>query len=217
VARWTARAPATGQGAEADQLATQHRRARELLGAYQRLRARDPARVDAIAAEARGYARVLRRLGVRNPWALELEPPHPAAIAATLAKLAAALPLALAGALLGWLPYRLAGQVARRVTRDEDLLGTVKLLAGALFLLAGWTAEATLAAVWLAPAFALPTLALGLAGGYVALRFEELVRDTAEAARYLWLRMFHRDTTRRLSERRRALADAVANALGEAG
>ena len=41
--------------------------------AYERLRARDPARVDAVAAEARAYARTLRHLGVRDPWGLEIE------------------------------------------------------------------------------------------------------------------------------------------------
>ena len=46
VARWTGAAPTE----DADDLAAQHRRARELLAAYGRLRARDPARVDAIAA-----------------------------------------------------------------------------------------------------------------------------------------------------------------------
>ena len=45
--------------------------------AYGRLRARDPARVEAIAADVRSYARVLRRLGVRDPWALELAPLRP--------------------------------------------------------------------------------------------------------------------------------------------
>jgi hypothetical protein len=57
---------------------------------------------------------------------------------------------------------------------------------------------------------------LGAGTGYVALRFEELARDTAEAARYLWFRAWHFDAARRLAERRRALADAVAGALREA-
>ena len=39
--------------------------------------------------------------------------------------------------------------------------------------------------------------------------------DTSEAVRYLWMRAFHHDTTRRLADRRRALAAAVAQALGD--
>src|SRR4030095_7770686 len=62
VANWTG-------GEDPEDLAARHRRAREMLAAYERTRARDPARVEAIAASARAYARTLRPLGVRNPWA----------------------------------------------------------------------------------------------------------------------------------------------------
>jgi hypothetical protein len=209
VARWTG-------DADPHDLAARHRRVRELLGAYSRMRESDPARVESIAGAARSYARALRRLGVRNPWALEMEAIAPGRVAGAFARLGLALPLAVIGAVLGWVPYRLAGVVARRVTRDEDTLGTVKLLAGALFLFVGWTAEAVLAGVLVGPAWALPVFALAVVSGYVALRFDEIVGDTVEAVRYLWLRAFHHDTARRLAERRRALADAVAHALREA-
>jgi glycerol-3-phosphate O-acyltransferase/dihydroxyacetone phosphate acyltransferase len=214
VARWTADTKAAD--IDADDLAAQHRRTRELLTAYQQLQARDPARVEAVAAEARGYARTLRHLGVRNPWALEIELIAPGRVFAALVKLALALPLAVTGALMGWLPYRLAGRVAARLTRDEDILSTVKLIAGAAFLFVGWLVEALAAGALAGPGWAPPVFLLGIGSGYVALWFEELVGDTAEAVRYLWLRAFHFDTARRLTERRRALADAVATALHEA-
>ena len=56
----------------------------------------------------------------------------------------------------------------------------------------------------------------GVATGYVALRFEELRREAAEAWRLVVLRAFHHQTTQRLAERRRALADAVASGLRDA-
>jgi glycerol-3-phosphate O-acyltransferase / dihydroxyacetone phosphate acyltransferase len=211
VADWTRE-----RDADPDALAPQHRRARQMLGAYQRLRARDPERVEAIAAEARAYARSLRRLGVRDPWALELVPIRPRALAVALAKLIVAAPVAAVGALMGWLPYRLAGKVAVRVTRDEDILGTVKLMAGAGFLAVAWGLEALLAGVAWGPVWAAPTFAVGVASGYVALRFNELRREAREAWRHLTLRAFHHRTTQRLAERRRALADAVAEALSDA-
>jgi 1-acyl-sn-glycerol-3-phosphate acyltransferase len=210
VAHWTA-----AVGAD-DDLQAQHRRARELLSAYARLREHDPARVDAIAAEARAYARTLRHLGVGNPWALEIERVPPARLALAVGKLALALPLAAAGAVMGWLPYRLAGRVAARVTHDDDVLGTVKLLAGALFLFVAWAAEATAAALWLRPAFFAPVFLLGVAAGYVALRFDELAADTLEALRYISMRVFHRDIAHRLTARRRALATTVTTALHDA-
>jgi glycerol-3-phosphate O-acyltransferase/dihydroxyacetone phosphate acyltransferase len=205
VARWTSDEP--------DDPAARHRRARELAAAYQRLRERDPARVEAVVAEVRGYWQTLRRLGVRDPWALEMGAPRAAAVLGAVGKLMLAAPLALAGVLMGWVPYRLSGAVARRVTRDEDILSTVKLLAGSLFLFLGWAAEAAAVGWWRGAAWALPTFAVGLTGGYVALRFEELLRDGRAAWRALSLRAFHFGTARRLAERRRALSDAVARAL----
>ncbi|HVY39807.1 MAG TPA: lysophospholipid acyltransferase family protein [Polyangia bacterium] len=205
VARWTSAAP--------DDAAARHRAAREMAAAYERLRARDPARVDAIVAEVRTYGQTLRRLGVRDPWALEIGAPRAGAILGAVGILALAAPLALLGALMGWVPYRLSGVVARRVTRDEDLLSTVKLLAGALFLVVGWSAEAAVAGWWRGAAWAAPVFGLGVASGYVALRFEELLRDGRAAWRALSMRAFHFQTARRLADRRRALADAVTRAL----
>ncbi len=214
VARWTA-GPATGDDPEDP--AARHRRARELAAAYARMRARDPARLDAIVAEARGYWQTLRRLGVRDPWALELTAPRPGAIAAALAKLVVAAPVAALGAVMGWIPYRLAGAVARKVTKDEDVLSTVKLLAGAVFLFAAWAAEA-IAVGWACGAlWGPPVFLAGPASGYLALRFEELVRDGAAGWRAVSLRALHFKIAQRLTERRRALADAVARALAEAG
>ena len=60
------------------------------------------------------------------------------------------------------------------------------------------------------------TFATGVATGYVALRFDELRREAAEAWRLVVLRAFHHQTTQRLAERRRALAEAVASGLRDA-
>jgi 1-acyl-sn-glycerol-3-phosphate acyltransferase len=221
VARWTSdrtseRASDRTSDGPAQDLAAQHARARALADAYARLRARDPARVEAIAGEVRAYTRVLRQMGVRDPWALELAPLAPGALAAAFGRMLAAAPLAAIGAVMGWLPYRLAGEVAKRVTRDEDLLSTVKLLAGALFLAVAWGLEATIAGFAWGPLWAAPTFAAGIATGYVALRFEELRREAAEAWRLVMLRAFHHQTTARLAERRRALAEEVARGLRDA-
>ena len=214
VAGWTNQ-PAEAESADAP--AAKHRRALEMVAAYGRLRARDPARVEAIAAEARAYARSLRRLGVRDPWALEVGTPTLRAVGRAIATLVFAAPLAAVGAVLGWIPYRLAGQVAARVTHDEDILGTVKLITGSVFLFVGWVAEAIAVACFGRPLWAAPVFVAGVVCGYVALRFEELLREAALAWRELRLRAFHGQTARRLAERRRALADDVARALSDAG
>jgi 1-acyl-sn-glycerol-3-phosphate acyltransferase len=210
VARWTR----DDDGAH--DLAAQHTRARELVDAYARLRARDPERVEAIAAEVRAYTRVLRQLGVRDPWALELAPLRPGALVTALAKMIVAAPLAAVGALLGWIPYRLAGEVAKRITQDEDVLGTAKLVAGAVFLALAWGAQAIAAGIAWGAGWAAPVFVGAVATGYIALRFDELRREAAEAWRLVMLRAFHHQTTQRLAERRRALAEVVASGLRDA-
>jgi len=213
VARWTSDRISDD---DAQDLAAQHERARDLADAYARLRARDPARVEAIAGEVRAYTRVLRQLGVRDPWALELAPLRPGALVTAFAKLIVAAPLAALGAVMGWVPYRLAGEVAKRVTRDDDVLGTTKLIAGTAFLALAWGLEAVAAGLAWGAGWAVPVFATGVVTGYVALRFEELRREAAEAWRLVMLRAFHHQTTARLAERRRALADAVARGLRDA-
>ena len=68
---------------------------------------------------------------------------------------------------------------------------------------------------WRGAAWALPAFGVAVASGYVALRFQELLRDGRAAWRALSLRAFHFNLARRLADRRRALADAVARALDE--
>jgi hypothetical protein len=102
------------------------------------------------------------------------------------------------------------------MTRDDDLLGTVKLFAGVVFLTAAWIIEATVAGIVWGVGWALPTFVLGVATGYVALRFEEWLREAAEAVRHVSLRAFRFRTAQKLVERRRALAETVARAFDEA-
>jgi len=206
VATWTA--PEAAQD-----LAAQHRRSRALLSAYQIMATRAPADVEPIVRAARQYARILRRLGVRDPWALELGPIKPGRALAAIGLLLIAAPVAALGALMGWVPYRLAGRVAARVTRDDDVLGTVKLLGGSLFLLVAWLLEALVAGALGGVGWGLAAFLAGPLTGYVALRFDELWGAMRESLRLLWLRGIHFDQVRRLADRRRALADAVSRAL----
>ena len=211
VAMWTSDDPAIREDPAAQQA-----RGRELLGAYARLRERDPARVEAIVRDARNYARVLEALGVADPWDLEVgRVPLRAAIRVG-SKLLFEAPFGIIGALLGWAPYRLAGIVAGRMVREEDVLGTVKLLAGTLFLLLAWIVEAVIVGLathwWLG----LVLFALAPACGYAALRFDETRELAVAALRHLWMRAWKPITVQRLANRRRDLAEAVAKALRDA-
>jgi glycerol-3-phosphate O-acyltransferase/dihydroxyacetone phosphate acyltransferase len=211
VAAWTADDPATAAS-------PRHReqRARQLLRAYQQMREREPARVERIVQTARDYARWLQHLGVRDPWALEIPRVTVGQLLVSAARLVLTAPLALVGAALGWLPYRAAAPVAARVTEESDVLGTVKLMAGALFVAVAWIAETIAAGLWLGTPGALAVVLLAPIGGYAALRFGELAAETGEARRHLQLRRSDPILVARIIDRRRALARQVAEALENA-
>lgn len=206
VASWTADAP------DDDAPARQHARTRELLEAYERLRTVDPARVERLTEEVRAYAGLLETMGVQDPWALELPRVPAGRLASGLARIIVTAPLALWGATICWIPYRLAKIVARKATKDEDVLGTMKMIGGAIFIVAGWLIEAGVIWRLWGPGWALPSLALAPLAGYTALRFTESVRDVGAALRQLGWRL-RGGTARRLAERRRVLAADVAEAL----
>jgi len=209
VAAWTS---ADGNANDA---AAVNRRARELAAAYQRMNERDPVRVEQVAAGARAYARTLRRLGIRNPWAVELEPVRGSIVAWYALRLLVYSPFAVIGAILGWIPYRFAGWLAARKAGSDDVLGTAKLLAGMLFVGGAWIVESIAAGVLFGAVWSVPTFLVAAATGYLALRFQELAGDAAEWARAVWLRARHGATIDRLTARRRQLAGEVADTLRE--
>jgi 1-acyl-sn-glycerol-3-phosphate acyltransferase len=206
VASWTASDP------DDDSVERRHARTRELLAAYARLKLSDPAKLEEIARSARRYARVLQRLGVRDPWSLEAPRITVAGGAGALGRLVPMTPAALWGIATSWLPYRLAGVVSKRLTKDEDVLSTIKMIVGTTFLVIAWLVETVLLACWLGAWRALVLLLVAPAAGYAALRFAETGREVAEAARHLGLRT-RAATVSRLAQRRRQLADEVARAL----
>src|SRR6266545_6862966 len=109
-------------------LEEQHARAAELLAAYERLRAADPARLEAIAQQARRYANVLRTLGVDDPWDLELNAARRDRVGWLALALIAGLVPAAAGFALSYGPYRLAAPLTPLLLgKYEETTSTGKL------------------------------------------------------------------------------------------
>jgi glycerol-3-phosphate O-acyltransferase / dihydroxyacetone phosphate acyltransferase len=206
VASWTAANP------DDDAPDRRYARTRELLTAYARLKASDPERVEQIARSVRRYARTLERLGVRDPWALEAPRVTPGDIAASIARAVLMTPAAIWGVCTSWLPYRLSGAVATRMTQDQDVLSTIKMIVGFTFLVVAWIAEAVVLGWRFGFAWGLGSLVVAPASGYAALRLGENLREVSEAVRHLGWRT--RETmARRLGARRRHLAEEVSRAL----
>jgi glycerol-3-phosphate O-acyltransferase / dihydroxyacetone phosphate acyltransferase len=207
VAAWTA-------PRELETLEDQHARTAELLAAYMRLRATDPARLDAIAREARRYARVLRTLGIKDPWDLELSAARRGRIVALACWLIAGCVPAIAGFALSYLPYRLAAPLTPVLLGDyEETTSTGKLIIGAALVVITWLIEAIACGAIYGPIWGVVLLALAPLLSYIALRWGESWRELREAAGYAWLAARHKQMVAELAARRRALAERVAEAV----
>lgn len=206
----------TGDPALRDDLDARHDRAQKLAEAFATIEANTPNQAEEIVREVREYDRILRALGVEDPWGLEVGRVRLNKALVVAAWLFGMAPLALVGALLSWAPYRLVGVLANRYTKNEDVLGSVKLLGAMIFVGLTWIIELAVA-LWLFGPWA--ALALALVApltGYVALRFDEELALALAALRHGWLRTSKPLLVARLADRRRALADAVASALERA-
>jgi 1-acyl-sn-glycerol-3-phosphate acyltransferase len=207
VAAWTA-------PHELESLEDQHARTSELLAAYMRLRTTDPARLESIAREARRYARVLRTLGIKDPWDLELSAARRGRIVALASWLIAGCIPAIAGFALSYLPYRLAAPLTPVLLGDyEETTSTGKLIIGAALVVLTWLVEAIVCGAIFGPLWGLALLALAPLLSYIALRWGESWRELREAASYAWLAARHKQMVAELAAKRRALTEQVAEAV----
>lgn len=210
IAAWTAAAGPPRR------LADRHAQAAQLLEAYQRLQAQDPARIEQLADSARRYARTLRFLGIADPWALELPRLNRQRLIWRALLLIFGFPFALAGFVLSYGPYRLAGTITPRLVGYHDtMLGTGKLIVGAVLVLVGWIAAAVVVGLLVSGAAGLGLFVAAPGLAYVALRWGETWRGLREALRYSWLRTRHKTLTAELIERRTALAAQIHAAVRE--
>ena len=174
--------------ASQDELADQRAGAKRLLDGYRSAMTREPARTEALVERCRKYLETMTLLGIDDPWAIETPRVKKRAIFARALLLLATSPLAVAGAALGWVPYRLAGRLAARVTHEEDVLGTAKLLGGALLLAVAWSAEAVAVGVRFGPIAGASLVPIAAALGLVALLWDEALTDARGALRALVVR-----------------------------
>ena len=120
--------------------------------ALARLRASGDARWEVLARDVREYARILRVLGLR-PQDVANRTSISAAVRWAFRRLTvvgiAMGAVAAAAIAVFWLPYRLTGFVASRMTRDKDTVSTYRVLGGAvIFLLWIFALSLVAAAAW---------------------------------------------------------------------
>lgn len=138
----------------------------------------------------------------------QLAPPTVSSTIRTIVSLLLVMPIAIAGFILHYPAYRLAGFVAG-FTHEEELVATLKAIAGMVFFPLTWIACAAIA--WwklggeaaLLIAVALPLL------GYLALRFFEGADDLVGRTRALLWRIARRQSFTRFRDERRQLRDEI--------
>ncbi|MBK9944505.1 MAG: lysophospholipid acyltransferase family protein [Kouleothrix sp.] len=210
VAAWTApREPQT--------LEEQHARTAELLAAYQRLHAADPGRLALIEHDVRRYARVLRTLGIDDPWDLELNAARRWRLLGLGLLLLAGFVPALAGFALSYGPYRLAAPLTPVLLgKYEETTSTGKLIIGSVLVCMGWLIAALICGGLFGAGWGLALLLLAAPLAYIALRWGELWYEFREALAYTWLTLRHATMVRELVARRHALAERVRQAVEQA-
>ncbi|MFW6089164.1 MAG: 1-acyl-sn-glycerol-3-phosphate acyltransferase [Gemmatimonadota bacterium] len=187
------------------------RRLREVSDTLAHYRREDPERIDSLYRAVQRFQHSLEALGL-DADSLDEAPRAGTAIgwfARRLGLFVLGGPLAVAGAVVFFVPYRATGWIAVQPGLDPDVRSTWKILAGTVCYLVWVLLLATIAGLWLGPAaffvcfVGLPLIALATAG----------VRDSWVDAR-LDVRRYRAllsggEELERLREHRRVLAESL--------
>jgi glycerol-3-phosphate O-acyltransferase/dihydroxyacetone phosphate acyltransferase len=184
---------------------------KQFLEGYGAMRERRPERVADLARSVDAYDRMLRLTAFTDEQVLSSYPRGSVFgyLARTLARLFVYLPLAAAGILLNWIPYRFTARIAGPFEKKPEVPATRKIIGGFFAYPVVWALEALLAGFlmgwrWVPAVFLLAPLT-----GYIAMRFmEEGESFWTESFNYLRLRS-HRKTWDELRRRRGGLSAEI--------
>ncbi len=198
-------------------LINQHELTSEMIDAYSFIQTEQPTRLEHFSAEARKYARALMTLGIDDPWELEIPDATKGRPWRLLSFLILSFPFALIGAIISFVPYRMAKPVAIKVMGDDtSTISTVKLILGAIFVLIGYIILACLFGSWVNNGWlGLVAFLVFPALGYLALIWGEGFEEWSTLNSYRWLRLARADLVKALKTQREYLADQVRGALVE--
>ncbi|MCH9649978.1 MAG: lysophospholipid acyltransferase family protein [Deltaproteobacteria bacterium] len=172
-------------------LADRSRHRQAFAKTYRSVREAHPREVENVARAVAHYDRLLSTAGMRDDQVGAAYPMSKILryLARTTLNLLLYLPVAVAGTILNWLPYRIPGWIAQRFATSPDVASTYKLFPAFVLFPLFWIGEAALG-TWLGGwRFGLTLLVFAPLSGWLALRFHER-RNTflQEAGAYLKLR-----------------------------
>lgn len=185
---------------------------KRFIAGYTQLRERDPARLARLLSR---FEQFEAELGDAN-----LEPetlPAPTALGSirTLTRLLIMSPLAAVGGIVHYPTYRLIRILATRLTKDEELVATIKAVGGIVLYPLTYLVYASIVAWRFGWALGVATAILLPLVGYIALRFFEQLDDVIGRTRALTWRVARRQAFARLMRTRQELRDEVVALAGE--
>jgi glycerol-3-phosphate O-acyltransferase/dihydroxyacetone phosphate acyltransferase len=186
---------------------------RRFMAGYTTLRTHAPDRLEAISTRVTRYENELREAGLDpqtlKPTAVRGAQNAGEAVTA-LAVLILGLPLALVGTIVNYPAYRIVGSVATGLSRgDDDILATIKIIAGALVFPLIWIIVALVVGYNFGALAGLGALVLAPISGYVALLFFERLDHLRVAVRAAAVSRFQRWGYLRLVAERNAIREEI--------
>ena len=183
-----------------------------LLEGYGILRTHSPKRIAAIDGRVNRLHSELQQAGI-DPFDLSLPASAAQTITWLIAQFAISLllaPFAIVGALLHYPAYRLAGYLARTLSRGEqDVVSTFKIVAALLFFPLTWLVVAVITWAYVGLFAALGALLMVPVCGYVAIRFAEELDRLSGGFQALMLFLLRRRWFLRLLAERAAIRKEI--------
>lgn len=179
---------------------------KRFVDGYRYLEKHDPERLVALSSRVERFSAELGRAGLEPH---ELEPRfRPAALMLVLLL----VPIAVAGVLANYLPYRIAGMISKRLWRGEvEMVATVKLIASMLLFPLTWAGWAVVFGQALGRGAAADVFAGAAVSGWVAIRVSEKLDTAIGRLRAL----VHRGRSEELVREREAIRNEFASIAEE--
>jgi glycerol-3-phosphate O-acyltransferase/dihydroxyacetone phosphate acyltransferase len=187
---------------------------RRFIAGYTRLRERDPQRLAQLQSR---FERFEAELGDANLQPETLPRPSVRGSVRTIAMLLITLPLALIGGIVHYPMYRLIRFLASRLTREEELVATIKAVGGLALYPLTYIACGAVVGWRFGIAYGILTAVLLPLLGYIALRFFEQLDDVIGRTRALTWRIARRSAFERLMRTRGELRDEIVALAEEMG
>jgi hypothetical protein len=190
-----------------------------LLQGYALLRTRSPKRIAAVEARVNRFESELNQAGI-DPFDLSLPKSAGQTIIWLIVQLlscAFLAPFALIGAFVHYPAYRLAGYLARTLSRGEqDVVSTFKIIAALLFFPLTWLVLALISWKFGGLLAAVASLLIVPLCGYVAIRFAEEIDRFSGGFQALMLFVLRRRSFLRLRAERAAIRREILTLRDEA-